>query len=249
MDVLVVRGVDEDITMGEELKFFGYFLLASEEVFVVSLSDVGKNAYSGINYITKTVHFACFRDACLEDGKFVFVGHLPNGEGDADLRVVATRTGNGFAVGGDELDYPVFDNGFAIGAGDANYGNVEKIAVVGGKLLEGKDNVADEPEIGFSTLVELLDMLGRGVVGDNEITHSTIVEVADKTAASVAFGWNGKKNAAGKVGGATAVGKQLKDFKVVVDDAGLGALEDVGYFGRFQFVMILYPIWQLRQRC
>ena len=60
MDVLVVRGVDEDITMGEELKFFGYFLLASEEVFVVSLSDIGKNAYSGINYVTKTVHFACF---------------------------------------------------------------------------------------------------------------------------------------------------------------------------------------------
>jgi hypothetical protein len=27
----------------------------------------------------------------------------------------------------------------------------------------------------------------------------------------------------------------------------LGALEDVGYFGRFQFVMILYPVRQWRQ--
>lgn len=60
MDVLVVGGVNEDLAMGEELEFLGYLLLAAEEIFVVSLTDVGKDAYGGVDDAAEVLHLAGF---------------------------------------------------------------------------------------------------------------------------------------------------------------------------------------------
>lgn len=103
MYVLVVGAIDEEIGMGKELKFFGNFLLTRDEVLVVSLTDIGKDADRGLDDILETAHFVGLGDAGLEDSHIVLRRKLPYRERDADLRVVALGVSGDAMVGGEEL--------------------------------------------------------------------------------------------------------------------------------------------------
>jgi len=239
VDVFVVGAVDEGLAVGEELEFFGYFLLARDEVLVVGLADVGEDAYGGVDDAAEVFHLGGLGDAGFEDGEFVGGVDLPHGEWDADLGVVAAGAGDDAAVGGEELDDPVFDDGFAVGAGDAYDGDGELGAVVGGELLEGLDGVGDGPEVGVGAEGELGGVDGLGVGGDDEVADAALVEVEDVAAAGVALGGDGDKEGAWEVGGAAAVGEEVEDVAIGVGHAGLGVAQDGGYFVGFHCVMIL----------
>ena len=225
MDFLVVGGIDEGVAVGEELQLLGNLLLAGEEVLVVRLSDVGEDADGGVDDSAEVLHLASLGDAGFEDGELVGFVHLPYGEGDTDLRVVAAGRGDGFAVVGHQLEYPVFDNGFAVGTGDAHHRDVEKAAAVGGKQLEGGDDILDVPEVGSATLCKLRRIRLGSVGGDDKVAHTAVVEVLHIAAAGVALGGYGKEKAARKVGRATAVGEKARDVAAVVGNDGCGAFE------------------------
>ena len=213
----------------------------------MGLPDVGKDADGGVDDLPQAVHLAGLGDAGLEDGQLVGVVHLPHGEGHTYLGVVAAGAGDGFAVVGDHLHNPVFDNGLAVAAGDAHHGDAEPGAPCGNNLLEGDDDVFDKPEVGSGAERELLEVFFGGIVGDDEVAHTAQIEVIDIAAAGVALGGDGKEEAASGVAGAAAVGKELVDVEVVGADMCSGTLEDGCYFAWFQFVMILYPMRQWRQ--
>ena len=225
MDFLVVGGIDEGVAVGEELQLLGNLLLTGEEVLVVCLSDVGEDADGGVDDSAEVLHLASLGDAGFEDGELVGFVHLPHGEGDTDLRVVAAGRGDGFAVVGHQLEYPVFDNGFAVGTGDAHHRDVEKAAAVGGKQLEGGDDILDVPEVGSATLGELRRIRLGSVGRDDKVAHTAFVEVLHIAAAGVALGGYGKEKAARKVGRATAVGEKARDVAAVVGNDGCGAFE------------------------
>ena len=86
-----------------------------------------------------------------------------------------------------------------------------------------------------------------GIVGDDEVAHAAQIQVVDITAARVAFGGDGKEEAACRVAGAATVGKELVDVVAIGADMCSGSFEDGRYFVWFQFVMILYPMRQCRQ--
>ena len=225
MDFLVVGGIDEGVAVGEELQLLGNLLLAGEEVLVVCLSDVGEDADGGVDDSAEVLHLASLGDASFEDGELVGFVHLPYGEGDTDLRVVAAGRGDGFAVFGHQLEYPVFDNGLAVGTGDAHHGDVEKAAAVSSKQLEGGDDILDVPEVGSATLGELRRIRLGSVGRDDKVAHTAFVEVLHIAAAGVALGGYGKEKAARKVGRATAVGEKARDVAGVVGNDGCGAFE------------------------
>ncbi len=94
---------------------------------------------------------------------------------------------------------------------------------MGGNLLEGKDNILDEPEVGFGAEGELPHVFLGDIVGDDKISNTLCVEVVDIATACIALGGDGKKEAAWQVGGATAVGEKLHDLTAGVGDMGRGA--------------------------
>ena len=71
--------------------------------------------------------------------------HLPHGEGDANLGVVAFGAGDDAVVGREELHKPVFDDGFPVAAGDADDGDMELATVMGGQQLQSTYDVGDFP--------------------------------------------------------------------------------------------------------
>ena len=85
MNILMISTIDKYFAMGEELEFFGHFLLASEEVLVVGLTDIGEYADGGLDDVLQACHLTGFGDASLEDGHIVLAVHLPDGERDAYL--------------------------------------------------------------------------------------------------------------------------------------------------------------------
>ena len=222
MDFLVVGAVYEDVAVGEELKLLGYFLLAGEEVLIVGLTDVGEDADGGIDDAAEVLHLASFGNAGLEDGKLVAVVHLPDGERHAYLRIVAAGAGDGFTVVSYKLDNPVLDNGLAVGARDAHHGNVVERAAIGGKLLEGHDDVLDLPEVGTLAAGELLLEGLFDLLRNDEIADSAGIEVIDIAATRVALGGDGKEETVCKIGRTAAVREEVLDVAVGVGHKGCG---------------------------
>ena len=226
VDVLVVGAVDEDVAVGEELEFLCDLLATGEEVLVVCLADIGKDADGGVDDVAEGGHLAGLGDASLEDGEIVLGSHLPDGEGDADLGVVALGAGDDATVRCEKLDEPVFDDSLAVAAGDADDGNVELAAMVGGKLLEGGDNVIDLPEVDV--------VVGDGAsCRDDKGTDPGSVEVFDVAATGVALGGNGEEKGIGRVDEAAAVSEKLRDRGRGVGQPVAGTFDHGSYFLSF----------------
>jgi hypothetical protein len=226
MDVAMVETIDKHLAMREELEFFGDLLAASEEVFVVSLTYVGKDAYGWAYDVAEPIHLAGLGDAGLEDSEVVVGLHLPDREGDADLGVVAFGVGDDVVVGGEELDNPILDDGFAVAAGDADDGDFELLAVGFGETLKSQNDILDEPDVGIGQSVdggtEVFVDIGR----DDEIADTLAVEFGDEEGAIVAFGGDGEEEGVFGIGELAAVGQQAGEGSFGVCEMGFDGAED-----------------------
>ena len=168
----------------------------------MSRTDIGKDAYGGLNDAPQGIHLPRLRDASLEDGQLVVGIHLPYREGHADLGIIAFGIGHDAAVGREELDEPVLDDSLAVAARDSHHRDVEAATVAGGQQLQGGDHVRHLPYIGIG-IVKIT------AVGDHKLAHAGTIKGVHITASAVALGGYGEEQGATDIGKTAAVGEQV----------------------------------------
>ena len=139
--------VEDDLrTIAEKTEFLVEFFLSGGEIFVMGVAEHGENTDVGSYDAGEGLHLSRLGDACFDHGKgFISRDHQQR-EGNADLRIVASRTAEQFYGGWNQLRDPLFDGGFAAAAGDGYYFPGEVVAMVRGQLLQGRHGIvyADE---------------------------------------------------------------------------------------------------------
>ena len=222
MYLAMVGTVYDGLAVGEELQLFGNLLTAGEEVLVMRLSYVGKDADGGVDNTAQAFHFAHFGDARLEYGKLVVVRHLPYRQRHADLGVVAAWIGNNGATAMQQLHYPVLDNGLAIAARDTDHRNMVLAPMPSGELLQRQHDIFDEPEIGTMAQAELLLVFLGRIDGHHKVATTPLVHVVDIAAACIPLGRDGKEECLTHIGESAAVGKEVCHLAVGIIDTGVG---------------------------
>ena len=99
-------------------------------------SDVGQDADGRLDDGFQRPHFARLGDASLEDGQLVVRPHLPDGQGYADLRIVAARRAHDATVVAQQLVEPFLHHRLAVTARDAHHGDAELRPVQLRQLLQ-----------------------------------------------------------------------------------------------------------------
>ena len=136
--------------------------------------DVGQDADGGLDDGLQRLHFARLGNARLDEGQLVLVVHPPDGQGDADLRIIAAGRTHRHAVGREQLVEPLLHHGLAVAARDAHHRNLETRPMVFGQLLQGFQRSGHHQVVGIrlqpfgAVLAHLLESLAT----DDKIAHS-----------------------------------------------------------------------------
>ena len=179
-------------------------------------SDGGEYADGGLDDALQGTHLTRFGDAGLEEGQLVALLHLPDGEWDAYLRVVAAGGAHDASVGAEQLMEPLLDDGLAVAAGDAHHGDVELLAMALGQLLQRFEGVRDQQVVGIgphrglpvSAGINLRKVGDETLFGKNKIPYTTPIEFGHVLGAIVAACGHRKEERLFRKAQRTAVGKQ-----------------------------------------
>ena len=215
-DKFVVAIVDYHVAVLEEGELLHALLLQREEILLVSPSDGGEYADGGLDDALQGTHLTRFGDTGLEKGQLVVLLHLPDGEGDANLRVVTAGRAHDAPVGAEQLVEPLLDDSLTVAAGDAHHGDVELLAMTLGQLLERLERTRHQQVVGIgphhglpmSAGINLRKVGDETLFGKNKIPYTTPIEFGHVLGAIVAACGQRKEERLFRKAQRTAVGKQ-----------------------------------------
>ena len=108
----------------------------ADEVLLVGLADVRKDAYGRTDDLLQGRHLVRFGDTSFKDAQLMRLVDLPHRQWHTHLRVIAFGTTDDVVLRTKQLSQPFFDDGLAVASGDANNGNSELAPVKSRKTLQ-----------------------------------------------------------------------------------------------------------------
>lgn len=195
----------------------------------VGHADVRKDSNGGADDVGEGLHLVRFGYSGFENGQVVLLRHLPYGERNANLGIVAVGTSHNIEIVAKQRVEPLFDDGFAIGAGDADDGVVELRAVAQGEGVEGGEGVGYNEEITVGVKVD------RSGVGDHKVVHARLGEGRDEAVAVVLRGSEGEEQGMLRLPDFPAVEAEADDVGTVIADDALQRVDYMGNLGNSHF--------------
>ena len=133
----------------EQREFFVAQGIGAGEVFEVGFAEVGEDTDVGADAVGESWHFAGVADAGFDDAPFMVRRQFREGEGNADLAVVAAWTAKRDGARSDQLQQPFLDGGFAVAPRDGDDGRSACVAPLPGERLPSGDGIGAPDDIGF----------------------------------------------------------------------------------------------------
>ena len=164
-------------------------------------ADVRQDADGRFDDVLQSTHLARLRDACLKDGQFGILIHLPDRQRHSDLGIVAARRTDNAALVAQQLVQPFFHHCLPVAARNAYDRNAELAAMLFGQPLEGfqrgRHHQIVQRDIPLSTALPFMlhsqFFLAEVFLAHHKIAHSACNEFRNVVGSRIAFGRQGKK--------------------------------------------------------
>src|SRR6056297_990658 len=94
MNELMIFAIDQSLGFFKQVEFLSYLLPETAEIFLMRLTDIGKNTYIRPDDVFQSLHLIGFGDASFKHSQFMIPCHIPNRQRNPYLGIITLRAAN-----------------------------------------------------------------------------------------------------------------------------------------------------------
>ena len=162
----VIAIVYHHVTILEKGQFLHTFVGYGVEILLMRPSDVGQDAYRRTDDALKGFHFSHFGDAGFKETKFRPLVHEPNRQGDAYLRIIASRRTGNDTLGAKQLVNPFLHHRFSVASRNAYHRHIKTGTIFFGQALQCLQRMRHLQEVRIGILCPVLRQFAHHKITD-----------------------------------------------------------------------------------
>ncbi|OAV72145.1 hypothetical protein Barb7_03137 [Bacteroidales bacterium Barb7] len=146
---LIIGVIDDNFCSGKQRQLFTAFLYGGNEILLMRLTNIRKYPDGGENNRLQTVHLVRLRNTRLKDTQRMLLVCLPDGEGHANLGIIAAGRTHNVKLAMQQLVKKLLHHRFPVASRDADNGDLKTLPVVCRQLLQRLYRIAHKQEAGI----------------------------------------------------------------------------------------------------